>query len=91
MTPGEQELTSDLGEMDVDAYLADPTRKQRFVTPMFDIIAPRYDRFTRIFSFGMDRHWKNELLAELEQAATSGDTWLTPAVMLDLACGTGDL
>jgi hypothetical protein len=44
-----------LDAMDLEASLADPALKQRFVTPMFDIIAPRYDRFTRVFSFGMDR------------------------------------
>jgi demethylmenaquinone methyltransferase/2-methoxy-6-polyprenyl-1,4-benzoquinol methylase len=55
------------------------------VTPMFDIIAPRYDRFTRVFSFGMDRHWKAELTRRLTE--TIGPT----ARVLDLACGTGDL
>ena len=44
--------------MDVEACLGDASRKQAFVTPMFDIIAPRYDSFTRLFSFGMDAHWK---------------------------------
>lgn len=80
-----------IGEMDVDAYLADPARKQRFVTPMFDIIAPRYDRFTRIFSFGMDRQWKNELLAELRRAVSPSDSGVDGGLALDLACGTGDL
>jgi demethylmenaquinone methyltransferase / 2-methoxy-6-polyprenyl-1,4-benzoquinol methylase len=71
--------------LDVDDYIADPARKQRFVTPMFDIIAPRYDRFTRVFSFGMDRGWKSELMAELPAFAPAG------FAALDLACGTGDL
>jgi demethylmenaquinone methyltransferase/2-methoxy-6-polyprenyl-1,4-benzoquinol methylase len=71
--------------MPVEQYLRDPARKQAFVTPMFDIIAPRYDAFTRLFSFGMDARWKRELLASV---ATS----IPPdAVALDLACGTGDL
>jgi demethylmenaquinone methyltransferase/2-methoxy-6-polyprenyl-1,4-benzoquinol methylase len=74
-----------LAQLDLEAHLADPAIKQRFVTPMFDIIAPRYDRFTRVFSFGMDRLWKAELTR-----------WLTDAIqpaarVLDLACGTGDL
>jgi len=52
---------------------------------MFDMIAPRYDRFTRVFSFGMDRRWKAELI-----------DWMRSAIgvesrVLDLACGTGDL
>jgi demethylmenaquinone methyltransferase / 2-methoxy-6-polyprenyl-1,4-benzoquinol methylase len=65
--------------------LSDPSLKQQFVTPMFDIIAPRYDQFTRLFSFGMDRRWKAELLRELTPHITR-DTQA-----LDLACGTGDL
>lgn len=52
---------------------------------MFDIIASRYDEFTRVFSFGLDRRWKAQLLAEL--APFVGEH--TRA--LDLACGTGDL
>ena len=76
---------SRLAHLDLEAHLTDPALRQRFVTPMFDIIAPRYDRFTRVFSFDMDRRWKAELA-----------TWMARAVgaesqVLDLACGTGDL
>lgn len=73
-----------LGSLAVDAYLADPSRKQQFVTPMFDIIAPRYDLFTKMFSLGMDAGWKREALT----AATAHSTGAKAA--LDLACGTGD-
>jgi demethylmenaquinone methyltransferase/2-methoxy-6-polyprenyl-1,4-benzoquinol methylase len=52
---------------------------------MFDLIAPRYDRFTRVFSFGMDRHWKAELTSRMR--GTIGPR----SCVLDLACGTGDL
>ena len=52
---------------------------------MFDIIAPRYDRFTRVFSFGMDRRWKAELVAWMRTAIAAESR------VLDLACGTGDL
>lgn len=69
----------------MEAHLRDPELKQRFVTPMFDIIAPRYDRFTRLFSFGMDRRWKADMLAQIRAFARPDD------VVLDLACGTGDL
>jgi len=55
------------------------------VTPMFELIAPRYDDFTRLFSFGMDARWKGELMRWLDDAAPEGGT------MLDVACGTGDL
>jgi hypothetical protein len=57
-----------LGALDLAAHLADPARKQAFVTPMFDIIAPRYDDFTRLFSFGMDASWKREALAAASEA-----------------------
>jgi demethylmenaquinone methyltransferase/2-methoxy-6-polyprenyl-1,4-benzoquinol methylase len=52
---------------------------------MFDIIASRYDDFTRTFSFGMDATWKAELLAALRGHVRPD------AVALDIACGTGDL
>ncbi len=74
-----------LGALDLEAHLRDPSRKQAFVTPMFDIIAPRYDAFTRLFSFGMDASWKRDaLVAIVRGARTASDA-------LDLACGTGDL
>lgn len=74
-----------LGAMDVEAYLDDPARKQAFVTPMFDTIAPRYDAFTRWFSFGMDAGWKAEALRAAMRARPD------VARALDVACGTGDL
>ena len=52
---------------------------------MFDIIAPEYDRFTRVFSFGMDRRWKLELVVWMHRVIEPD------ARVLDLACGTGDL
>ena len=75
-----------LGDLDVEAFLNSPARKQQFVTPMFDIIAPRYDAFTRLFSFGMDAGWKREALDAVRLARQGRLT----AVALDLACGTGD-
>jgi len=74
-----------LRAMDLETHLADPALRQQFVTPMFDVIAPRYDDFTRIFSLGMDRGWKRELIAAVKDVAVAG------AAGLDLACGTGDL
>lgn len=52
---------------------------------MFDLIAPRYDRFTRVFSYGMDRRWKAELMRWTAESIREN------ARVLDLACGTGDL
>lgn len=78
---------AELAALDLEAHLTDPARKQRFVTPMFEHIAPRYDAFTRLFSFGMDAQWKRTLLAWFDEAApaTGGGH------VLDVACGTGDL
>jgi len=74
-----------LRDLDLQRHLDDPALKPAFVTPMFDLIAPRYDEFTRLFSFGMDAGWKRELLTQA--LATTGELRTT----LDLACGTGDL
>lgn len=73
-----------LPSLDLQAHLRDPSIKQRFVTVMFDVIAARYDDFTRVFSFGMDAGWKRQLMAEVAPE-THAD------VAVDLACGTGDL
>jgi len=77
-----------LRTLDVNEHLADPSIKQAFVTPMFDIIAPRYDHFTRLFSFGMDATWKREAMDAVREAARR----IRPVERaLDLATGTGDL
>lgn len=77
-----------LRTLDVETHLGDPSLKQAFVTPMFDIIAPRYDRFTRLFSFGMDAGWKREAMDAVREAARR----IRPVRRaLDLATGTGDL
>lgn len=73
-----------LQRLDADAHLRDPLRHQRYVTTLFEVVAPRYDRFTRAFSLGRDAAWKRELLDALGPAPTD-------ALVLDLACGTGDL
>ena len=49
---------------------------------MFHTISPRYDFFTRIFSYGMDRGWKRQAV---KRAGLPEN-----ALVLDLACGTGD-
>jgi len=85
-TPGDRRDPDEvLRRLDLDEHVRDPGIKQRFVTAMFEVIAPRYDRFTRAFSCGMDRGWKRALLDEAARELTPG------TVVLDLACGTGDL
>ena len=49
---------------------------------MFGTIAPRYDFITRVFSYGIDRRWKQ---LSFERIALPDG-----ATVLDLACGTGD-
>jgi demethylmenaquinone methyltransferase / 2-methoxy-6-polyprenyl-1,4-benzoquinol methylase len=57
-------------------------RDSRLMREMFHTIAPRYDFVTRAFSYGMDRHWK---WLGVGKASLPNN-----AVVLDLACGTGD-
>jgi len=57
--------------------------KRAVVQQMFDRIAPRYDLMNRLLSLGLDQRWRGKAL---DLAAVSkGD------ILLDLACGTGDL
>jgi demethylmenaquinone methyltransferase/2-methoxy-6-polyprenyl-1,4-benzoquinol methylase len=74
-----------LRDLDPEEHLRDPARKQRYVTTVFDTIAPKYDRFTRLFSLGMDKRWKRQLAAWVAEVVQPGD------VVVDLACGTGDV
>jgi demethylmenaquinone methyltransferase/2-methoxy-6-polyprenyl-1,4-benzoquinol methylase len=74
-----------LARLDLEEHLENPHIKQRFVTTMFDAVARTYDRFTRAFSYGMDRGWKRELVNILASKAPRD------GFVVDLACGTGDL
>ncbi|MEX1125802.1 MAG: class I SAM-dependent methyltransferase [Acidimicrobiia bacterium] len=47
--------------------------------PIFARIAARYDRINRILSLGQERAWRRR-----------GIDMLSPGVVLDLGCGTGD-
>ena len=60
-----------------------PEAKHRFVQAMFDRIAPRYDALNRLLTLGLDQRWRRVALAAV--AVGPGD------VVVDLACGTGDL
>jgi demethylmenaquinone methyltransferase / 2-methoxy-6-polyprenyl-1,4-benzoquinol methylase len=53
------------------------------VRSMFDAIAPRYDLVNRVMTFGLDLRWRRQ----------AGDALAVPegSLVLDIACGTGDL
>ncbi|MGE0683212.1 MAG: ubiquinone/menaquinone biosynthesis methyltransferase [Candidatus Binatia bacterium] len=59
------------------------SEKAAVVRAMFDRIAPRYDTLNRLLSFRLDQGWRREAIAALSLAPTD--------VVIDLACGTGDL
>ncbi len=60
-----------------------PERKAAYVEVMFDTIAPRYDLMNRLMTFGMDRRWRNCVVAQA--APPVGGS------ALDVATGTGDI
>ncbi len=66
-----------------DGSLPEGDEKRRTVERMFDRVAPRYDRMNRVISLGLDRGWRRHTVAELDLPEGS--------LILDLACGTGDL
>jgi demethylmenaquinone methyltransferase / 2-methoxy-6-polyprenyl-1,4-benzoquinol methylase len=53
------------------------------VEAMFDRIAARYDRLNRVLTLGLDAGWRRRTVAAL--GLSRG------ALVVDLACGTGDL
>src|SRR5918998_2143058 len=63
--------------------LPEGDEKVTAVRGMFDAIAPRYDLVNRIMTFRLDVRWRR--LAVRSLALRRG------SVVLDLACGTGDL
>lgn len=62
---------------------ASPGEKRAAVRGMFNRIAPTYDLLNRILSFGIDRRWRRATIELMGLDEKS--------VVLDLACGTGDL
>lgn len=57
--------------------------KRRAVRGLFDVISPRYDLVNRLMTFGMDVGWRRRAVRELRLPGGG--------LVLDLACGTGDL
>ena len=71
-----------------DDIFFDPARKRAHNRRLFTVVAPRYDLVTRVLSLGRDRAWKRRLIAELPPAPPRE---APRPLVLDLACGTGDL
>lgn len=67
----------------VGGELPSGREKAAVVRAMFDRIAPRYDTLNRLLSFRLDQRWRRETVASLSLSPTD--------IVLDLACGTGDL
>ncbi len=68
---------------DRDTPLPEGADKSIMVESMFDLIAPRYDLINRIMTFGLDLGWRKSTIDYL---------FLPPgSLVLDVACGTGDL
>lgn len=65
------------------AALPEGAAKRAAVRAMFDRIAPRYDALNRLLTAGLDQRWRRRAL----DAA-----FVQPGeLVIDLACGTGDL
>lgn len=57
--------------------------KKSNVKRIFDSIAYRYDFLNHLLSFGLDFYWRKKALKLTGMTADS--------VLLDVACGTGDI
>jgi demethylmenaquinone methyltransferase/2-methoxy-6-polyprenyl-1,4-benzoquinol methylase len=57
--------------------------KARAVRGLFDAISGRYDLVNRVMTFGLDAGWRRRTVRELRLPGA--------ALVVDLACGTGDL
>jgi demethylmenaquinone methyltransferase/2-methoxy-6-polyprenyl-1,4-benzoquinol methylase len=66
-----------------DRPLPEGEEKARRVRELFDTISGRYDLVNRVMTFGMDVGWRRRTVRELRLPGG--------ALVLDLACGTGDL
>ncbi|WP_419915995.1 ubiquinone/menaquinone biosynthesis methyltransferase [Candidatus Poriferisodalis sp.] len=63
--------------------LPSPEDKAQAVEEMFDEIAPRYDLLNRLLTFRLDTRWRRRAVAALGLAPGE--------IVIDVACGTGDL
>ena len=57
--------------------------KKEFVQKLFDDISPRYDFLNHFLSLGMDIYWRRKFIQKLNIQNNQ--------IILDVACGTGDI
>jgi len=69
----------------MDYFQASQNDKSGTVQRMFDVVAPKYDRFNAILSLGLDTIWRNKAIAALEKGMPS------EGYIADIGCGSGDL
>jgi len=69
----------------MDYFQASRTDKSATVRRMFDVVAPKYDRFNAILSLGLDTLWRNKAIKTLERGLPEG------GFVADIGCGSGDL
>ena len=74
--------------MTTDFTFQSRDEKKNYVERMFGQIAKRYDFFNHFLSLGFDYSWRKRAIAVL--ASRLRPTVAAP-VILDIACGTGDL
>ena len=67
----------------MSGVLPPDTEKAASVRAMFDLIAPNYDTLNRWLSLRLDQLWRRKAIRTINVCADD--------IVLDLACGTGDL
>lgn len=60
---------------------ADLSKDPSDVSGMFDLVAPAYDRTNSLLSFGLDKNWREQMVAAVDPRPGQK--------ILDIACGTG--
>lgn len=69
-------------ETEYSPWLKEGDDKSRAVQQMFGEIAESYDRLNRLFSFNLDRRWRQFAVQQIQ--LQPGES------VLDMCCGTGD-
>lgn len=67
--------------LDTVTSRADLKKNPSDVSGMFDLVAPAYDRTNSLLSFGLDKNWRDQMVAAVDPRPGQR--------VLDIACGTG--